>query len=221
MADMITAAELRRFKARHPGRTVVCYVNSTAEVKAESDICCTSSNAQKVVESVPRDKGILFVPDKYLGGYVQDKTGRDFVCWQGYCPTHARLTRDMVLSARARHPRARVLVKRCLGELGWSYRVANGVLQIPQHRLEISFSALPALRNVTCHLAFDRADDRPHTAEMLRQKLDTALTGQKLLPSLAGSCLMILGVGMVILPLWMMTRHSEAIAEVVNRLLLT
>lgn len=110
MADMITGEELRRFKAQHPGAVTVCYVNSTAEVKAESDISCTSSNAIRVVESVPADKRILFVPDRHLGRFVREKTGRDIITWSGFCPTHARITPDMAQSARAAHPGALLLV---------------------------------------------------------------------------------------------------------------
>ncbi|MFA7542981.1 MAG: quinolinate synthase NadA [Candidatus Cloacimonadaceae bacterium] len=88
MAEMITAEQLREFKAEHPGAVVVCYVNSTVQVKAESDICCTSSNALKVIESIPADKSILFVPDRNLGGWVAHKSGRKIITWNGYCPTH-------------------------------------------------------------------------------------------------------------------------------------
>ena len=85
MADTITAEQLRAFKAKHPGAPVVCYVNSTAEVKAESDICCTSSNALKVVKSLGDVPEILFVPDQYLGHFVEQQLGRKLVCWNGGC----------------------------------------------------------------------------------------------------------------------------------------
>lgn len=88
MADMITAEQLRQFKAEHPGSPVVCYVNSTVEVKAESDICCTSSNAVKVLQSLPADKEILFVPDRNLGSWAAGQSGRKVITWNGYCPTH-------------------------------------------------------------------------------------------------------------------------------------
>jgi quinolinate synthase len=88
MADMISGEQLREFKAQYPGSVVVCYVNSTVEVKAESDICCTSSNALKVVSSIPEDKTILFVPDRNLGSYVAKVSGRKIITWNGYCPTH-------------------------------------------------------------------------------------------------------------------------------------
>ena len=118
-------------------------------------------------------------------------------------------------------PRARVLVERCLAELGWEYEPVEDRLEVRQRGVEIRFSALPVLRNVTCHLSFDRWADRAATAALLRARLERALARQQMLPSLAGSCLMMLGIGMMILPLWMMSRHSDAIAEVVTRLLLS
>ncbi|MFH0919003.1 MAG: quinolinate synthase NadA [Fibrobacterota bacterium] len=110
MADMITPEELKAFQQAHPGSVTVCYVNSSAAVKAASDICCTSSNAITVVESIPKDKRILFVPDRFLGDFVKSRTGRDIVTWSGYCPTHARITAEVVQQAKARHPGAVVLV---------------------------------------------------------------------------------------------------------------
>jgi quinolinate synthase len=104
MADMITAAQLRELKQKHPGAIVVCYVNSSAEVKAESDYCCTSANAVEVVESLPKDKKILFVPDQHLGRFVAEKTGRDIVLWPGYCTTHVFITEEDVKKAKAAHP---------------------------------------------------------------------------------------------------------------------
>lgn len=108
MADMITADELRALKAQHPSAVVVCYVNSSAEVKAESDCCCTSANATKVVESLP-EREIIFVPDKYLGQYVMEATGRDMLLWHGYCPTHVRILASDIAAMRAAHPEAEVL----------------------------------------------------------------------------------------------------------------
>jgi quinolinate synthase len=110
MVDMAPADEVRAFKARHPGAVVVTYVNSSAEVKAESDICCTSANAVAVVESIPRDRPIVFVPDRNLGSYVASRTGRPLILYPGYCPTHARLQPEDVLKARAAHPGAPVLI---------------------------------------------------------------------------------------------------------------
>jgi quinolinate synthase len=90
MADMINVEQLREFKAQHPGVPAVCYVNSSAEVKAECDICCTSSNAVKIVESLGVDK-VLFLPDTYLGKWVESQTGVQVVTYPGFCPTHLRI----------------------------------------------------------------------------------------------------------------------------------
>ncbi|NMC70374.1 MAG: quinolinate synthase NadA [Myxococcales bacterium] len=109
MADMIDGVQLRRLKAEHPGAAVVCYVNSTAEVKAECDVCCTSANAARVVASVPADRELLFVPDRYLGGHVQRTSGRPMTLWPGYCPTHARILPEHVERRRREHPGAVVL----------------------------------------------------------------------------------------------------------------
>ncbi len=110
MADMITAEALRAKKNEYPDAVVVCYVNSSAEVKAESDICCTSANAVKVVRSISPDKRILFVPDKNLGRYVGIKADREIIYWEGYCNTHDKLTVTDVLKAKQAHPGAVVLV---------------------------------------------------------------------------------------------------------------
>jgi quinolinate synthase len=110
MADMVNAVDLERKKQEHPGATVVCYVNTSAEVKALSDIACTSANAVKVVESLPPDNPVLFIPDKNLGRNVASKAGREMILWEGYCNTHDRLGPEDILKARAEHPAARVLV---------------------------------------------------------------------------------------------------------------
>jgi quinolinate synthase len=110
MADMITADELVALKRHYPGHLVICYVNSTADIKALSDICCTSSNALTIVQQIPQEQGIIFVPDKHLGGWVQEKTGREMVLWDGFCPTHVRITPDLIAAARAQHPDAAVLI---------------------------------------------------------------------------------------------------------------
>lgn len=108
MADMITGAQLRELKARHPGAKVVCYVNSTAEVKAESDCCCTSGNAAKIVAHYA-DDAVIFVPDQHLGSVVEEQLGRQLILWPGYCPTHARIQPKEILDLKAAHPRALVL----------------------------------------------------------------------------------------------------------------
>jgi quinolinate synthase len=109
MADMITVESLRAQKAELPGVPVVCYVNSSAAIKAESDICCTSANAVKAVESLQADE-VLFIPDRYLGAWVAAQTGKKLHLWPGFCPTHARILPEHILAARRRYPRARVVV---------------------------------------------------------------------------------------------------------------
>jgi quinolinate synthase len=109
MADMITAKDLEALKAKNPAAIVVCYVNSSADVKALSDYCCTSANAVEVVNSIPKDRQIIFVPDKYLGQFVKDKTARDLILWPGYCPTHVIITVEDIRNAKAKLPDAIVM----------------------------------------------------------------------------------------------------------------
>ncbi|MCH8120573.1 MAG: quinolinate synthase NadA [Planctomycetes bacterium] len=109
MADMITAEQLRKLKQEHPNAIVVCYVNSTAEVKAESDYCCTSANAAELVNSLPEDRPVIFVPDQHLGRFVGERTGRDLVLWPGYCITHVMITEDDINTAKAKYPDAIVM----------------------------------------------------------------------------------------------------------------
>jgi quinolinate synthase len=126
MADFVTGDSLRRLKTRHPNAVVVSYVNSTAEVKAESDLCCTSSNAVQVMESVARDVPVLFVPDRNLAKYVAQRTGRAFrvasendsasddpgeiVAWDGYCYVHDDLVIEELEDAKRKHPDAKVVI---------------------------------------------------------------------------------------------------------------
>ncbi len=105
MADMVSVEGLLELKARHPGVPVVTYVNSSAAVKAESDICCTSANAQKVVNSLP-DREVIFVPDRNLGQYVASFSDKTFHFWNGYCPTHERLKAEDVQRLKREHPDA-------------------------------------------------------------------------------------------------------------------
>lgn len=109
MAHMITPEQLREMRSLYPDAAVVAYVNTTAEVKAESDICCTSANGVQVVNSLEQ-KEIIFVPDRNLGAYVQRHTDKKIIPWNGYCYVHDRFTPDEVSAARALHPQAEVLV---------------------------------------------------------------------------------------------------------------
>ncbi len=110
MADMISAEQVLELKAAHPGAVVVCYVNSSAEVKAESEFCCTSANAVEVVNALDAGQEIIFVPDKYLGRYVSEQTGRDLVLWNGYCSTHVCIREADVMRCKDEHPDALVMV---------------------------------------------------------------------------------------------------------------
>lgn len=109
MANMITVEELRSLKNKHPEASVVSYVNTTAEIKAESDICCTSANADKIVNSLEASE-IIFVPDKYLAHYVSTKTKKKIIPWNGYCPTHIRILMEHILEQKKLHPKAKVIV---------------------------------------------------------------------------------------------------------------
>lgn len=109
MADMINAEQLSELKQKYLGAVVVCYVNSSAEVKAQSDYCCTSSNAVEVVNSISPDRQIIFVPDQHLGRFVAERTGRDLVLWPGYCITHIMITEDDVKNAKTKYPDAIVM----------------------------------------------------------------------------------------------------------------
>jgi quinolinate synthase len=119
MADMIDAEQLKALKAEHPEASVLCYVNTSAEVKAECDLCCTSANALQLVRDVLKDeKEIIFVPDQYLAAYVSSQTGRKFITWPGFCPTHARILPEDILRQKALHPGAVTIVHpECTPEL--------------------------------------------------------------------------------------------------------
>ncbi len=111
LADMITADKLKTLKSRHPEAVVISYVNTTAEVKAESDICCTSSNSIQVVNSIPRNKEIIFVPDKNLCRFTQEETNRKLICWQGWCSTpHTNISAEDIKKSKQAHPDAKVMV---------------------------------------------------------------------------------------------------------------
>ncbi|MDI6776934.1 MAG: quinolinate synthase NadA [Syntrophales bacterium] len=111
MANMINADQLRGLKAKHPQAKVLCYVNTTAEVKAECDLCCTSANAVRMVTDVLRnEREIIFVPDKYLADYVSLQTGRNFIVWKGFCPTHVRILVEDILKQKSLHPEAEIVV---------------------------------------------------------------------------------------------------------------
>ncbi|PKN20576.1 MAG: quinolinate synthase [Deltaproteobacteria bacterium HGW-Deltaproteobacteria-6] len=119
MADMIDAEGLQALQAEHPRAATLCYVNTTASVKAHCDYCCTSGNALKMVQHILKSHDeIIFVPDKYLAQYVSAQVGRKFIMWEGFCPTHARILPEDIMRARGLHPQAKVLVHpECTPEL--------------------------------------------------------------------------------------------------------
>jgi len=110
MADMVDVEGLEELKAEHPGAFVVSYVNTSAAVKAISDICCTSANAVNIIRSVPKDKEIIFTPDRNLGSWAAQQAGRWLIVWPGFCPTHGLIGVDDVEEAKAAHPNAKVVV---------------------------------------------------------------------------------------------------------------
>lgn len=111
MADMINGEQLRELKAKHPSAKVLCYVNTSAAVKAECDLCCTSANAVTMAKEVLKgEPEIIFVPDQYLAAYVAEQTGMKFIVWHGFCPTHAKILPEDIEREKALHPRAVVIV---------------------------------------------------------------------------------------------------------------
>lgn len=129
LADMIRPEDVRAWKEKHPEGAVVCYVNTSAAVKAECDYCCTSSNAEKVVAGIPDDKEIFFVPDFFLGTYVKQKTGKkNMELWRGYCPTHMLIQSAEIEKLRAAHPGAEFLMHPECGCLTKSMHLADRIL---------------------------------------------------------------------------------------------
>ncbi|HEY3233323.1 MAG TPA: quinolinate synthase NadA, partial [Polyangiaceae bacterium] len=109
LADGCPVERFRAWKARHPGSVVVSYINCSAEVKAESDYICTSSNAQKVVQAIPDDRTILFAPDRNLGRYLVKQTGREMVLWPGSCIVHETFSQRKLIDLKTRHPEAKII----------------------------------------------------------------------------------------------------------------
>lgn len=109
LADSAPAGAFKAFKDQHPGHIVISYINCTADIKAMSDIICTSSNAQKIIESVPQDQPIIFAPDKNLGAYLNKKTGRNMLLWNGACMVHEIFSQQKILKLKALHPNAKII----------------------------------------------------------------------------------------------------------------
>ena len=128
LASMISGESLRRWKAEHPGAVVVSYINCTADVKAESDYICTSTNAVKIIEAIPPDREILFAPDQFLGTFVQKKTGRKMHLWPGYCHVHNRIDTEKIKSLKNEHPEAKFVMHPECGCLTSCMPLADKVL---------------------------------------------------------------------------------------------
>ncbi|HMS99042.1 MAG TPA: quinolinate synthase NadA [Saprospiraceae bacterium] len=109
LADSCPAPLFKKFKEKYPDHVVVSYINCTAELKTLTDICCTSSNAVAVIESIPKEKGIIFAPDKNLGAYLMKKTGRDMVLWNGACMVHEIFSHEKIVKLMERHPTAKFI----------------------------------------------------------------------------------------------------------------
>ncbi len=110
LAETINVEQLREWKGKHPEAVVVSYINTSARIKAESDYCCTSSNAIKIIESIPTNKEILFLPDLFLGAYIEKMTGRKMHIWPGECHVHSQLTAEKVNNIRDEYPNAELLI---------------------------------------------------------------------------------------------------------------
>ncbi len=129
LADMIRPEDILQWKKEHPEGVVVCYINTSAAVKAECDYCCTSSNAEKVVRAIPEDQEILFVPDFFLGTFVKQQTGRkNMELWRGYCPTHVMIQSKDIEGLRNKHPLAEFLMHPECGCLTKSMHLADRIL---------------------------------------------------------------------------------------------
>ncbi len=136
LAATVTAADVRAWKAEHPGAAVVAYVNTTAEVKAEADICCTSSNAVEVVRAIPEDREILFLPDMFLGAHVERQTGRTMHVWMGECHVHAGISPSDVTEKVAAQPEAELLIHpECGCTTSALYLLSEGVLPADRTRV--------------------------------------------------------------------------------------
>ncbi len=143
MANMVNPESLQEFKKDYPDACVITYINSSAAIKAMSDICCTSSNAVKVVASIPEDKPIIFLPDRNLGNYIGSQTGRDLILWPGFCPVHEVLTAEEINEQKSAHPQASVVVHpECRPEvvaLADAVRSTAGILDFVKNSIQTEF----------------------------------------------------------------------------------
>jgi len=127
LADMVTPEQVREWKKTHPNGVVLSYINTSAAVKAESDYCCTSTNAERVLAAIPEDKEVLFVPDFFLGSYLKMKSGRPIHLWKGYCPAHTLIDSDHIVALKTAHPKAEFVMHPECGCLTKSMHLADRV----------------------------------------------------------------------------------------------
>lgn len=189
MADMITAEQLLELKGKHPGALVVSYVNSSAAVKAESDYCCTSANAVEVVESIPKDKEVIFVPDQHLGRHAQEQTGRELILWQGFCPSHILITVEDIKAAREQvpggvvltHPECTEPVKEISDELLSTGQMLRFVKQSKKSGFIVATETgmIHALKKVRPDAKFIGASEKAVCPDMKRVTLDKIISSLK------------------------------------------
>lgn len=128
LSSMVTPEEIRAWKSEHPEGIVLSYVNCSAAVKAESDYCCTSANAEKILSAIDEKREVLFVPDYFLGRYLEERTGRKLHLWKGYCHAHAKIRSERIDELRAEHPEAEFLMHPECGCLTKSMQYADQIL---------------------------------------------------------------------------------------------
>jgi quinolinate synthase len=186
MANMVTAEGLRALKAQHPDAVVVAYVNTTAAVKAETDVCCTSSNAVEVVQRFAKDQPIIFVPDKNLGDWVERQTGRKMILWDGFCPVHADIKAADIEARKSEHPEAKVMAHpecpRAVVDLADVVTSTSGMLRYPAG--DAASAYIVATETGLLHRLNQMYPDRRFVAASLRSvcpnmkltTLDTAIT---------------------------------------------
>jgi quinolinate synthase len=186
MANMVTAEGLRALKAQHPDAVVVAYVNTTAAVKAETDVCCTSSNAVEVVQRFAKDQPIIFVPDKNLGDWVERQTGRKMILWDGFCPVHADIKAVDIEARKSEYPEAKVMAHpecpRAVVDLADVVTSTSGMLRYPAG--DAASAYIVATETGLLHRLNQMYPDRRFVAASLRSvcpnmkltTLDTAIT---------------------------------------------
>ncbi len=186
MANMVTAEGLRALKAQHPDAVVVAYVNTTAAVKAETDVCCTSSNAVEVVQRFAKDQPVIFVPDKNLGDWVERQTGRKMILWDGFCPVHADIKAADIEARKSEYPEAKVMAHpecpRAVVDLADVVTSTSGMLRYPAG--DAASAYIVATETGLLHRLNQMYPDRRFVAASLRSvcpnmkltTLDTAIT---------------------------------------------